>query len=577
MAANSFNTSNESYKQLLSGGSILRIPRFQRDYSWKEEHWEDLWSDLLELLATDDDPSHYMGYLVLQPKNGQSLDVIDGQQRLTTLSILILAAMRRIQELILAGTDPERNKIRIEELRRTYIGQLDPVSLVVTSKLTLNRNNDHYYQTFLTTLRDMPSRGFKTSEHSMRKATDWFYRKVKEYLRANDHLDEEQGAVLAGMIDKISRGLFFTKIVVDDELNAYKVFETLNARGVKLSAPDLLKNFLFSVISREADPAGHDAELDAVENRWSDILERLQSENVTTYLRTYWGANNSFVRESDLFKVIKRSIETREQAYRLIRGLEEGLETYLSLTNPDQSEWAGEDKENARLLKMFSVRQPLALLMAMKEKIPDGFSQVLRGIVSITFRYNVISNLQAAEQERVYSRIAIGISQENFNSARDVLLALRPVYPNDEIFRANFASKTFDTTSSRNKQIVKYILGKLDAQRTGNPYVAPPAEITIEHILPESPNGNWPQFTDAAAAAEVFRIGNMTLLEAQLNRDAGNREYQLKRDVLSRSGISTTANVPERYQEWSEQTIADRQTAQANVATAIWRVAQYHE
>jgi len=70
----------------------------------------------------------------------------------------------------------------------------------------------------------------------------------------------------------LSGGLFFTVITVDDELNAYKVFETLNARGVKLSAPDLLKNYLFSVISRETGAAVHDAELDALEVRWSNIL-----------------------------------------------------------------------------------------------------------------------------------------------------------------------------------------------------------------------------------------------------------------------------------------------------------------
>jgi len=344
MSANSFNTSNENYKQLVSGGGIYRIPRFQRDYSWKEEHWEDLWSDIIDLLQDGGDASHYMGYLVLQPRSGNSLDVIDGQQRLTTLSIIILSAMRKINELINAGIDSANNQTRLDEIRRTYIGQLDPVSLVVSSKLSLNRNNDHYYQTYLTTLRDMPSRGFKASEHSMRKATEWFSRKIVDYLKSLGKPDAEHGASLAAIIDGISRGLFFTTIIVDDELNAYKVFETLNARGVKLSAPDLLKNFLFSVISREVQGSAHDVELDSVENRWSDMLERLQSENVTSYLRTYWGSKNSFVREADLFKVIKKNIESRQQVYELINGLEDSLETFLSLASPDQSEWAGDNK-----------------------------------------------------------------------------------------------------------------------------------------------------------------------------------------------------------------------------------------
>lgn len=577
MAANTFNTSNDTYKQLLSGGDTFRIPRFQRDYSWKEEHWEDLWSDIQDILESEGDISHYMGYLVLQPKGGQDLDVIDGQQRLTTLAIIVLSAMRKLRDLESAGIDSTNNKIRLDEIRRTYIGQLDPVSLAVRCKLSLNRNNDHYYQTYLTTLRDLPVRGFKASEHSMRKATDWFGRKLSEYLKDTGKPETEHGAALAGAIDRMSRALFFTKIVVDDDLNAYKVFETLNARGVKLSAPDLLKNYLFSVISKEAAAEDHDAELDTVENRWSDILERLQSENVTTYLRTYWGANNSFVRESELFKVIKRSVETREAAYKLIAGLENGLDTYLALSNPDSSSWPTDDKEAASLLKAFSVRQPFALLMAMKVKIPTGFSTVLSGIVSMTFRYNVISNLQAAEQERAYSRVAIGVSDGSLTTAREVLIALRSIYPSDEVFRANFATKTLDTSSSRNKQVVRYILAKLDAQKNGVPFVMPPADMTLEHVLPESPGKNWTQFTEAAAESEVYRIGNMALLEAALNRDAGSRPFDEKKALYLRSSNSSCRAIAERYEEWTESTINERQKAQADLATSIWRVAQLHE
>jgi len=267
MPASTFNTSNDTYKQLLAGGSVFRIPRFQRDYSWKEDNWEDLWSDIIDLMNDPEVDAHYMGYLVLQPKSDHSMDIIDGQQRMTTLALLVLAGMRKIRELSQAGIDAQNNDTRLDELRRTYIGQLDTVSLTVNSKLTLNRNNDNYYQTYLATLRDMPSRGFKASEHLMRKASEWFQRKLSDYVNSTDRPEAEHGMVIAELIDKVSRGLFFTVITVDDELNAYKVFETLNARGVKLAAPDLLKNYLFSVISRDLGEAVHDDELDKVERR----------------------------------------------------------------------------------------------------------------------------------------------------------------------------------------------------------------------------------------------------------------------------------------------------------------------
>jgi len=576
MPASTFNTSNDTYKQLLAGGSVFRIPRFQRDYSWKEDNWEDLWSDIIDLMNDPEVDAHYMGYLVLQPKSDHSMDIIDGQQRMTTLALLVLAGMRKIRELSQAGIDAQNNDTRLDELRRTYIGQLDTVSLTVNSKLTLNRNNDNYYQTYLATLRDMPSRGFKASEHLMRKASEWFQRKLSDYVNSTDRPEAEHGMVIAELIDKVSRGLFFTVITVDDELNAYKVFETLNARGVKLAAPDLLKNYLFSVISRDLGEAVHDDELDKVERRWSNILERLQSENITSYLRTYWGANHAFVRQSELFKVIKRNISSREEAYELVLGLEDGVETYLSLTQPDQSGWTGEDKENAKLLKMFSVRQPFALLMAMQENIPDGFFKVLAGIVSITFRYNVISNLQAAEQERTYSRVAIGISKGNLTSAYQVLGELRSIYPNDEIFRANFATKVFDTSNNRNKQIVRYILAKIDAQNTGSSFSWPSQEITVEHILPESPAENWPEFSDVEVTSEVYRIGNMILLENKLNRDAGNKPYSLKTKIYAKSHLGSAKHLCEKYNVWNVRAINERQSSLARLATGIWRVSQLH-
>lgn len=576
MSVSTFNTSNDSYKQLISGGSVFNVPRFQRDYSWKEEQWEDLWSDIMDLVQDKETESHYMGYLVLQPKpGGNSLDIIDGQQRMTTLSLIVLSGMRKIQDLVNNGIEVEQNTKRLEELRRSYIGQMDTVSLSVSSKLTLNRNNDDYYQTYLTTLREMPARNFKASEHLMRKATEWFQRKLNDYLNSPAR-SENPGPTVAELIDTVSRGLFFTVITVDDDLNAYKVFETLNARGVKLAAPDLLKNYLFSLISRNRPSKGMDKELDAVEIRWTNILQRLQSDKITAYLRAYWGANHSFVRQIELFKVIKRNISTREDAYRLVEGLEDGVETYLSLIQPDESSWTSDDKENAKLLKMFNVKQPFAVLMAMHQKIPDGFSQVLRAIVNITFRYNVISNLQANEQERTYSKVAIGISNGDLKNAGEVIRKLNSIYPSDDVFKANFSDKSFDTSNSRNKQVVRYILGKIEAHTEGHTNTSQP-RATIEHVLPENPSENWSNFNEADAVSHVYRIGNMIQLEEALNREASNHSFEEKKKIFKKSNLKTASDIAKQTEDWNKETISTRQKKMAKVAACIWRVDQFHK
>ena len=81
------HANNSTFRQLMGNGLSYRVPPFQRDYSWTEDEWDDLWQDILGLFEPDGEPAHYMGYLVLQSSDSRRFDIIDGQQRLTTLSI----------------------------------------------------------------------------------------------------------------------------------------------------------------------------------------------------------------------------------------------------------------------------------------------------------------------------------------------------------------------------------------------------------------------------------------------------------------------------------------------------------
>ena len=145
MTATNFKTENNTLRKLIGNGLTYKIPRFQRDYSWEVEQWEDLWADIMASLQ-DGPSAHYMGYLVLQSMDDKAFDVIDGQQRLTTATLIILAVLKNIQRLIDAGDEAEANTQRLNQIRQTYIGYLDPVTLVSRPKLSLNRNNNDYFQ-----------------------------------------------------------------------------------------------------------------------------------------------------------------------------------------------------------------------------------------------------------------------------------------------------------------------------------------------------------------------------------------------------------------------------------------------
>ncbi|HAC62174.1 MAG TPA: DUF262 domain-containing protein, partial [Cyanothece sp. UBA12306] len=164
MSTMNFNTTNSTFRQLMGNGLTYRVPPFQRDYSWTEDEWDDLWQDILSLFEEDGEPVHYMGYLVLQSSDTKNFDIIDGQQRMTTLSVIILAGLAYLEDLVQKNLDADKNRRRKEQLQNSYIGYVDPVSLVPRSKLVLNRHNNRFYQTYIVPLEPLPRRGLNASE-----------------------------------------------------------------------------------------------------------------------------------------------------------------------------------------------------------------------------------------------------------------------------------------------------------------------------------------------------------------------------------------------------------------------------
>lgn len=567
MSAINFNTSNQTYRQLMGNGLTYHVPPFQRDYSWTDQEWDDLWMDMLDLLSEEGEPAHYMGYLVLQSQNNKTFDIIDGQQRLTTLSIFVLALLNNLQRLIADGVDPENNQKRAQQLRSSFIGYLDPVTLVPKSKLTLNRNNDSFFQNHIVPLQKLPQRGLKATEHRMRKAFEWYDRKI-----AQEYTGKKDGALLAQVIDSLSDKLFFTAITVDDELNAYRVFETLNARGVKLSSTDLLKNYLFSVVDKEGKDKRELANLD---ERWEKLVGKLGSESFPEFLRAHWNSKNKLVRAAELFKRIRSTVSNRGAVFALVRDMEEDADTYAALFNPEDALWQADQRPYVAELRMFSVRQLYPLLLSAYRKFDAAsFTSLLKVCSVISFRYNVISQLPANEQERVYTQAAVDLSNGTWNTLAEVVTALRSLYPDDSAFVNAFREKRLRTTQSRNKRIVRYILFGIEKFASRNEYDMDSDKYDIEHILPENPEEHWDQFSDMDHENALYRLGNMTLLTSPENRDLGNQAYEVKRETYKNSNFFITQKIAEDNNEWTVARIAAHQNWMANQAKSIWKVSQ---
>lgn len=550
------STTNHFGSLIRSGGKYI-IPKFQRDYSWDEEQWDDLWQDIENMI--NEQGEHYMGYLVLQTTKGKDCLIIDGQQRFTTITIIILAAIKAIQKLIDKGIEVDENRQRMQTLQNTYIGNVDPVSLEYDNILVLNRNNDAYFKEYIVKLGELRVRNTSYTEKLMRKCFEWY-----DCQMTNKY---QTGREYAELITKIVDNLYFTIIRVDDEMNAFRVFETLNARGVQLSSADLLKNYLFSLVDNSSQYPDRIATL---EEKWSKLTQNIQAEKLPDFIRYYWNSKNKTVRTNELFKAIRGKIKTDTEVFALVNEMMEYSDIYMALRDANDELWQGnrDISDNIELLNLFNMKQPYSLLMSAYKKLDiSQFGRLLSDIIIVGFRYNIICGKNPNDIERVYNNIATHIYAEiNYNREQ-----LKDIYVDDNEFITVFTHKAF-TPSTRNNRIVKYILGKYERFKGGTRDVSLSSETdTLEHILPQNPGLEWGD-NNYDFDSLIYRIGNICLLEKNFNRDLENRPYNEKCEVYLRSAFETTRSIPDEFQEWNRDTINQRQLQMANSAKGIWKI-----
>lgn len=555
------DTDTVTLQDLFSNGKLYQVPLYQRDYAWGEEQWEALWQDVVESRSAQF--PHYMGALVLQRLPKGPSQVIDGQQRLATVVVACVSALDLLLE--------RKDEARFGLLRTSYVGSPDPGSLRWQSKLVLNETDDAFFQEFIVNQKTPPSLvRLPESNRRLFEARTWF----RERWSALVGPAADGEAIVNAFQETMGTQLSFTTITVDDELNAYSVFETLNARSLQLTSTDLLKNYLFSLLK------GGRVDLEQAQRQWRRIVETVEAPSLPAFLRQYWISKNKLIRADRLFRALKTQVTSREHGFALLDELEAASIWYRALSDSNDEVWqeSRECRELVRALNLLEVSQHTPLLLACFARGFDlkRLETVLRLCLVVFLRHTVVGRRNPSVLESRFNQLAVGVSEGRLENPRaiwhgvDGRDGLRDEYVPDEDFRADFARLDL-ARRGRKAKLPRFLLFALDAKLGGAIGDFETSPETLEHVLPENPGAAWAHVSEEDRRRFTNRLGNYVLLSRDENRALGNVGFDEKAKVFRTSSRPTTRLAAEPP-AWTAQAIVQRQEQLAREAVAIWRI-----
>lgn len=544
--------SETSLQPIFEGSKQYIIPLFQRHYSWTNKQWKTLWDDLNDLYESNDGREHFMGAMVTMPVDMQPAGVskyllIDGQQRLTTLLIILCALRDAAKEF---AQEKLADQIAEQYLINKWANGHNKVKL-----LPSQLDRDELFAVI---------NGSKPGRTSLWQCYLFFLKKLRG--RDSKNLKYE----LRRMHDIMLQQLSVVSIVLAKDENPYLIFESLNAKGQPLTQADLVRNYLFMKISDQEEQEV------AYRDLWRPIEIDL-GNNLTDFIWRYLTKDGVFVRQELIYEAIKSRLSSQEAPDKIIDTLID-MHTYAQyykrLINP-AAESVSSIRDRLIRLNRWEISTAYPFLLAIyrdyaeRRVSSDEMCQILDMIESY-----VIRRFFCRVPTNALNRIFIGL-YKNLNlsvvvdSVRDYLVSRD--WPIDSRFENEW--KQFPIYSSGTTKC-RHILESLETALTDNnePVDTKYKRITIEHIMPQVLNEQWEQLlgNEARTVHSIFlhTIGNLTLTGQ--NEPMGNAIFRKKKLIFEKSNFSL--NKPIAAQDtWNRETIENRASELGKLAVRIWQ------
>lgn len=539
----SFKANEETISDLLPR-KIYIIPRNQRRYVWNKTNWSELFHDIL-YREKKPDYSHFIGSIVLKKddaRNGiPTFTVIDGQQRIMTISIILVSIMYLMKKY---------NAMNEFEGTKDYVITRDESN---KKQIILDAENTRSYEKFIgnlesATTEDLQNetllafleRSINKNDKNIGDALNFFISTIEEYA------DNDKSKL--DFLRKAVRDIEYINITATSEEDSYTIFEILNARGLDLEDHELLKNYIMRYIEPEDTR-------DKAKEEWMSLESALGNTNLERFVRHYtihrYGSQRNKKKTDSLsdYKIIQANNKGNDTR-KLLDDIVKKSEYYLMLCNPSK------DKENGNcsdiefeifnFFKRKRQEQMRPLLLSLitehkNEKLKEPlYNRTLLFLYHFYVCYNIISKENSNRLTGIINKFSEELSKNCSTELIDNLITeLTKRLPSRDQFIEKFITIGWSHTcgpymDQRDKEKVQIILETFEKYKM---HGACPDNMTIEHVLPDS------------KGKENCQIGNLIPLEEWLNSKCKNKSLENKLEFYKESSFKTTRDFANRYSQ----------------------------
>ena len=531
------------------------IPAYQRRYSWGKTQILDMYNDIISL---DNNDTHLLGNVVfltsVHTPGINRLELVDGQQRITSLTLFFKAIKERS---IILGIQTIANNID------QYLHAQETVDKSSNKLLLGDLDNPDYKS--LMEWEDIDT----IKNQNLLDNYNYLYSKI-------NLLESEE---LKSLYSKLINSVFIIRLDIDAAKDAYKLFETINNRGLSLSATDIIKNFLLGKASNIDDKT-----LDKVRNNWKGVIINLDNIKMDNFFRQLMSSIlEKKVSNNDLIEEFKKYydflISKDDQASVLVSFSKKILmasEIYSKIIQQNfQSDLINTHLDN--LARVESLPSYIFLLnIFQRDDLKDKEIVSILQIIETFMLRRTICEYRTGELDVIFSKL---VKLNSKNIIKTMQCELLKDTPSDVEFEMKFPTATFTTKANRAKYILEQF--EYDAIDHQNEFrLTRGQELHLEHIIPQKITSkkfeSWENYLGLNAHIQhkeyLNRIGNFTLLGQELNIKASNHPFQVKLEQYKKSNITLTQTIAENYQDFRFEEVEQRSLSMAKKAVEIWKI-----